>query len=57
MHGYLSAEPAMRSSLFADGPALARHGDLGTVDMRSIAPSVARMLGVALPSAETAPSF
>lgn len=57
MHGYLPDEPAMQSSLFVDGPALARHGDLGTVDMRAIAPSAARVLGVALPTAEAQPVF
>ena len=57
MHGYLPSDPSMRSSLFAEGPALTRHGDIGTIDMRAIAPSVARMLGVALPSAEVASAF
>ncbi len=52
MHGYLPSEPAMRSSLFVDGPGLAKHGDLGQIDMRSIAPSVARILGVTLAGAE-----
>lgn len=57
MHGYLPSDPSMRSSLFAEGPALARHGDLGQIDMRAIAPSVARILGVKLPSADAAPAF
>jgi len=57
MHGYLPSEPTMRSSLFVDGPALARRGDLGQVDMRAIAPSVARILGVKLDGAEAAPAF
>ena len=57
MHGYLPSDPAMRSSLFADGPALKRHGDIGVIDMRGIAPSVARMLGVALPGAELPAAF
>ncbi len=57
MHGYLSSEPAMRSSLFVDGPGLDRHGDLGLVDMRSIAPSVAHILGVKLEHAEAPPVF
>jgi len=57
MHGYLPSEPAMRSSLFVEGPGLARHGNLGEIDMRSIAPSVARILGVKLAGAEKAPAF
>jgi len=57
MHGYLPSDPAMRSSLFAEGPGLSRHGDLGLVDMRSIAPSIARILGVKLDAAEVGASF
>ena len=57
MHGYLPSDPAMRSSLFAEGPALTRHGDIGEIDMRGIAPSIARILGVALPGAELPPAF
>ena len=51
MHGYLPDEPAMRSTLIVMGPSLSRHGDLGVVDMRAIAPSVARILGVELSAA------
>jgi predicted AlkP superfamily pyrophosphatase or phosphodiesterase len=57
MHGYLPAEQAMRSSLFVDGPGLSRHGDLGEVDMRAIAPSIARILGVTLTGAEVRSVF
>jgi hypothetical protein len=57
MHGYLPSEPAMRSSLFVEGPGLGRRGDLGLVDMRSIAPSIARILGVKLEGAEAPPAF
>lgn len=57
MHGYLPDVPAMRSTLVVAGPALLRHGDLGIVDMRAIAPSIARILGVPLPSAQSAPAF
>lgn len=57
MHGFLPSNPAMRSSLFVEGPGLTRHGSLGQIDMRAIAPSVARILGVALPTAEAKPVF
>jgi hypothetical protein len=57
MHGFLPSDPAMRSSLFVEGPGLARHGDLGEIDMRSIAPSVARILGVKLTGAEKPSAF
>ena len=57
MHGYLPSEPAMRSSLFVQGPGLAHRGNLGVVDMRSIAPSIARILQAPLPTAELPPAF
>ncbi len=57
MHGYLPTDPTMRSSLFVEGPALRRHGDLGEIDMRAIAPSVARILGITLDGVETSPVF
>jgi predicted AlkP superfamily pyrophosphatase or phosphodiesterase len=50
-HGYPPDDPEMRSSFFALGPAVARRGDLGVIDMRQIAPTVANLLGVALPTA------
>ena len=56
MHGYLPSHPEMRSSLFVDGPGLARRGNLGLVDMRAIAPSIAKHLGVSL-TAEAKPFF
>lgn len=57
MHGYLPALPAMRSTLIASGPGVARGRRLGVVDMRAIAPSIARVLGVPLPDAEAKPVF
>ncbi|WP_174286864.1 hypothetical protein [Sphingomonas bacterium] len=57
MHGSLPDIAAMRSTLIVAGPGLARHGDLGLVDMRAIAPSVAHVLGVALPDATVPPVF
>lgn len=55
MHGYMPDLSAMRSTLIVAGPALRRHGDLGEIDMRAIAPSIARVLGVKMPTA-TLPS-
>lgn len=52
MHGYVPDVPAMRSTLIVAGPSLAHRGDLGVVDMRSIA----RVLGVKLTAAQ-APSI
>lgn len=51
MHGYLPEVPAMQSTLIVAGPTIARRGNLGPVDMRAIAPSVAHIVGVVLPDA------
>ena len=56
-HGYFPDHPEMRATLIVDGPGLARRGALGEVDMRDIAPTVARLLGVSLPSAAGKPLF
>ena len=42
----------MHASLFLMGQGIAAHRDLGLVDMRRIAPTLARLLGVSLPSAD-----
>jgi len=54
-HGFSPEDAAMRAAFFATGKGLAQHRDLGVIDMRQIAPSVARLLGVALPGATAAP--
>ena len=52
-HGYNPATtPEMRASFFAVGHGVARGKDLGVVDMRQIAPTLARILGVSLPTAK-----
>ncbi|MFS0774393.1 alkaline phosphatase family protein [Sphingomonas sp. 1P08PE] len=57
MHGYLPSDPAMRSTLIVAGPGIPAGRDLGVVDMRAIAPAIARRLGAALPDAEAPPAF
>lgn len=57
MHGYVPWDPAMRSTLIVAGPGIAKGKDLGVVDMRAIAPSIARRLGASLPSAEAPAVF
>ena len=57
MHGYFPDAPAMRSTLILNGPAIAKRGDLGPVDMRAIAPTLARIMGTTLPKAEAKPLF
>lgn len=52
MHGYLPDHPSMRATFIIAGPGVPRGRDLGVVDQRAIAPTLARMLGVELPKAE-----
>jgi predicted AlkP superfamily pyrophosphatase or phosphodiesterase len=55
MHGYFPATPAMRSSFMMMGPHVPKARNLGEIDMRTIAPTLARLMGVALPEAEMPP--
>ncbi len=50
-HGYLPSFPEMHASFFALGQAVAKGRDLGIIDMRQVAPTVAHILGVSLPTA------
>jgi predicted AlkP superfamily pyrophosphatase or phosphodiesterase len=52
MHGYLPDHPDMRSSFFIVGPNVAKNRSLGEIDMRQIAPTIARVLRVHLDGAE-----
>jgi len=54
-HGFSPEYPEMRASFFAVGAVVARHRDLGVVDMRQIAPTVARILQVPMPTAKGTP--
>jgi predicted AlkP superfamily pyrophosphatase or phosphodiesterase len=54
-HGFWPLYPEMHSSFFILGEGVARGRDLGTIDMRQIAPTVANILGVKLPSAKQPP--
>ena len=54
-HGYLPSHPEMRSSLFLMGKGITTGHDLGVIDMRQIAPTVAEILAVKMPSAKEAP--
>lgn len=55
MHGYFPDRPELRASFFAMGEGIAAHRNLGIVDMRQIAPTVAGILGVSLPGAKMKP--
>jgi hypothetical protein len=52
MHGYFPDDPRMRSTFLLMGPGVPRARDLGLVDMRAIAPTLAHILSVELPDAE-----
>jgi hypothetical protein len=54
-HGYSPAHPEMLASFFMEGPDVAKGLALGEIDMRSIAPTVARYLGFPFPSADLKP--
>ena len=48
-HGYLPSRPEMHASFFIRGPNIEAGRDLGVIDMRQIAPTLAGILGVRLP--------
>jgi len=54
-HGFSPEYPEMRASFFAMGAGIAQHRDLGVVDMRQIAPTVAGILKAPLHTAKAAP--
>jgi predicted AlkP superfamily pyrophosphatase or phosphodiesterase len=51
-HGFSPEYPEMRASFFLVGPGIARGRDVGVIDMRQIAPTVAGILGVRLSGAK-----
>ena len=54
MHGYFPRSAAMRSTFMIMGPKIAQGHDFGEIDMRAIAPTLARILNVPFPSAAIA---
>jgi predicted AlkP superfamily pyrophosphatase or phosphodiesterase len=55
MHGYLPSRPAMRSAFFIKGDRIDKGRDLGVIDMRQIAPTLAHLLNISLPDAKQPP--
>jgi predicted AlkP superfamily pyrophosphatase or phosphodiesterase len=53
-HGYFPTSPLMRSTFMMMGKGVAKGRNLGEIDMRAIAPTLAKAMGVALPDAEVA---
>ena len=51
-HGQLPDVPELRASFFLVGPRIPGGKDLGVIDMRDIAPTLAKEAGLSLPSAE-----
>jgi predicted AlkP superfamily pyrophosphatase or phosphodiesterase len=54
-HGYLPDHPELRSTFMVMGKGVVEGKNLGLIDMRQIAPSVAQMLGVKLTADKLAP--
>jgi predicted AlkP superfamily pyrophosphatase or phosphodiesterase len=54
-HGYLPVHPEMRATFILSGPGLAKKGSLGEIDMRDIAPTLAKVMKVSLPGADGKP--
>lgn len=52
MHGHLPDRPELRAAFLALGAGVAPGRALGVIDMRDVAPTLARVLRVALPTAE-----
>ncbi|MEY4160338.1 MAG: hypothetical protein RLZZ136_959, partial [Pseudomonadota bacterium] len=52
MHGYFPSNPNVRSTFLIMGKAVPAGHSLGEIDMRSIAPTLAGILKVRLPSAD-----
>jgi len=51
-HGYLPGHRDMDASFFIAGQGIAAGSNLGQIDMRDVAPTLAGLLGVKLPAAE-----
>jgi predicted AlkP superfamily pyrophosphatase or phosphodiesterase len=54
-HGWSPGEPDMHASFFITGAGIAKGRNLGTIDMRQLAPTFAKILDVELPTARQAP--
>jgi predicted AlkP superfamily pyrophosphatase or phosphodiesterase len=56
-HGYFPTHPEMRATFILSGPSVAKRDSLGEVDMRDIAPTLAKIMDVSLPQADGKPLF
>jgi hypothetical protein len=51
-HGHLPDVPELRASFFMVGPGVPAGHALGLIDMRDVAPTLARRVGLSLPTAD-----
>ena len=56
-HGWFPDHPEMRASFFISGSGIPKRGAIGEIDQRDIAPTVAKIMKVSLPSADGKPLF
>jgi hypothetical protein len=54
-HGHLPDVPDLRASFFLVGPGVPAGRALGVIDMRDVAPTLARRAGLSLPTADGKP--
>jgi predicted AlkP superfamily pyrophosphatase or phosphodiesterase len=54
-HGFAPTHPELLASFIVAGPGIAAGRDLGEIDMRAIAPTLARLMGTPLPTADLKP--
>ncbi len=57
MHGHFPENPELQSVFMIKGARIPGHYSLGQIDMRSIAPTLAKLMGTSLPDAEKPPLF
>lgn len=55
MHGYFPGPASLQSTFMLMGKGVAAGKDMGPIDMRAIAPTLARIMGTDLPDAQVAP--
>jgi predicted AlkP superfamily pyrophosphatase or phosphodiesterase len=51
VHGYAPTHPELQASFLIVGPDIRKGVDLGVIEMRNVAPTLAKLLGIAFPSA------
>ena len=51
-HGYAPSNPQLLASFFIAGPKIKAGADLGEIDMRSIAATLAKAMGISFPTAD-----